>query len=317
MDVHPELAPVLEQLPLLLDPYADIAGTRAGMHALARHFPADRAGVTSERFAVPRPDGSRLAVEVYRPADVPGPLPGVLQFHGGGYTFGQAPPGADRTAIALVHEVRAAVVSVDYRLAPEHPCPAAVEDCFLALEWIAGQAAAVGVDPARLAVGGQSAGGGLAAAVALMARDRGGPALVHQSLVVPDLDDTAGTVRTPADADPRLPDGAFIQRGWRHYAPEGAATHPYAAAARATDLRGLPAACVVVCGLDPLRDTGLAYARRLMDAGVQVTLHHVPGAWHGFEMFAPDSRLAREMTARWTGLLRTALHRGDLGVPTP
>ncbi|RSO08171.1 alpha/beta hydrolase [Streptomyces sp. WAC 06783] len=330
----PELAPVLEQLPPMLDPYADIAGTRAGLHTLACHFPADRTGVESERFGVPRPDGSELAVEVYRPVGAPGaspggpgplpyehgplpyepdPLPGVLQFHGGGYTFGQAPPGEDRTAIELVRAVGAAVVSVEYRLAPEHPCPAAVEDCFLALEWTAGQAAALGIDPARLAVSGQSAGGGLAAAVALMARDRGGPALVHQSLVVPDLDDSAGTRPTPADDDPRLPDGAFVQRGWRHYVPEGAGTHPYAAAARATDLRGLPGACVVVCGLDPLRDTGLAYARRLADAGVPVALHYVPGAWHGFEMFAPETRLARETTAYWTGRLRAALHGGREG----
>ncbi|WP_244410223.1 alpha/beta hydrolase [Streptomyces albofaciens] len=317
--------PVLERLPPMLDPYADIAGTRAGLHALACHFPADRTGVVSERFGVPRPDGSELAVEIYRPErapDEPGslpygqgplpyeraPLPGVVQFHGGGYTFGQAPPGEDRTAIELVRAVGAAVVSVEYRLAPEHPCPAAVEDGFLALEWTAGQASALGIDPARLAVGGQSAGGGLAAAVALMARDRGGPALVHQSLVVPDLDDTAGERPTPADADPRLPDGAFVQRGWRNYAPEGAGAHPYAAAARATDLRGLPAACVVVCGLDPLRDTGLAYARRLVDAGVPVALRYVPGAWHGFEMFAPETRLARETTAYWTGRLRAALH---------
>ncbi|WP_234345719.1 alpha/beta hydrolase [Streptomyces sp. NRRL F-5755] len=311
--VDPELAPVLERLPPMLDPYADIAGTRAGLHTLACHFPADRDGVVSERFGVPRPDGSELAVEVYRPVDAPGPLPGVLQFHGGGYTFGQAPPGEDRTAIELVRAVGAAVVSVEYRLAPEHPCPAAVEDCFLALEWTAGRAAALGIDAARLAVGGQSAGGGLAAAVALMARDRGGPSLVHQSLVVPDLDDSAGTRPTPADGDPRLPDGAFVQRGWRHYAPEGAGAHPYAAAARATDLRGLPAACVVVCGLDPLRDTGLAYARRLADAGVPVALHYVPGAWHGFEMFAPDTRLARETTAYWTGRLRAALHSGREG----
>ncbi|OKI07310.1 lipase [Streptomyces sp. CB02923] len=318
--VHPELAPVLEELPPLLDPYADIEGTRAGLHALARHFPADRDGVTSERFAVPRPDGSRLALEVYRPVDAPGPLPGVLHFHGGGYTFGQAPPGEDRTAIELVREVRAAVVSVEYRLAPEHPCPAAAEDCFLALEWTAGRAAALGVDAARLAVSGQSAGGGLAAAVALMARDRGGPALVHQALIVPDLDDAAGTGPTPADSDPRLPDGAFIQQGWRHYTPEGAAAYPYAAAARATDLRGLPAACVVVCGLDPLRDAGLAHARRLMDAEVQVALHYVAGAWHGFEMFAPDSRLARETTAHWTGLLRAALHGEEeyvMAAPVP
>ncbi|MFH8407939.1 alpha/beta hydrolase [Streptomyces sp. NPDC018019] len=310
MEVHPELVPVLERLPPMLDPYADIAGTRAGLHTLARQFPADRDGVVSERFAVPRPGGPGPAVEIYRPADVPGPLPGVLQFHGGGYTFGQAPPGEDRTAIGLVREVGAAVVSVEYRLAPEHPCPAAVEDCYLALEWTAREAAALGIDPARLAVSGQSAGGGLAAAVALMARDRGGPALVHQALVVPDLDDSAGTGPTPADGDPRLPDGAFVQRGWRHYTPQGAGAHPYAAAARAADLRGLPPACVVVCGLDPLRDTGLAYARRLLDADVEVTLHYVPGAWHGFEMYAPDTRLARETTAVWTGRLRAALrHR--------
>ncbi|MEU2790520.1 alpha/beta hydrolase [Streptomyces sp. NPDC007100] len=312
MYVHPELAPVLEQLPPLADPYADIEGTRAGLHALARHFPADRGGVVSERFAVPRPDGSALAVEVYRPAGVPGALPVVLQFHGGGYTFGQAPPGEDRTAIELVREVRAAVVSVEYRLAPEHRCPAAAEDCYLAVEWAAGQAAALGVDSARLAVSGHSAGGGLAAAVALMARDRGGPALVHQALVVPDLDDSAGTGPTPADADPRLPDGPFVRQGWRHYLPEGSGAYPYAAAARADDLRGLPAASIIVCGLDPLRDTGLAYARRLTDAGVPVALHYVPGAWHGFEMFAPESRLARDATAHWTGRLRAALH-GERG----
>ncbi|MFE1173392.1 alpha/beta hydrolase [Streptomyces sp. NPDC058773] len=327
MQVHPELLPAFEALPPVFDPYEDIEGTRAGFHEMLAAFPADRTGVGSERFEVPRADGSALMVEVYRPADGASGegagradraeagrvLPAVLHFHGGGYALGRSLPGQDRAAIALCRELPAVVVTVEYRLAPEHRYPAGVEDCYLALEWVAGRAGDLGIDPARIALTGKSAGGGLSAAVALMARDRGGPSLVHQSLCVPDLDDRVGadevTTGTEGPVEARVATGRSIQRAWRHYLPEGTvAAEAYAAAARATDLSGLPPAHVLVCDLDPLRDAGLAYARRLMDAGVPVTVRNVPGAWHGFELYAPETRVAREMTAHWTGQLRAALY---------
>ncbi|GFE15856.1 alpha/beta hydrolase [Streptomyces glebosus] len=349
MRVHPELRPAFESLPRFSDPYEDIEATREGFHAMLAAVPADRTGVDSERFEIPRADGSALTVEVYRPEcgagsggdgdATPGrdvraaddgaarALPAVLHFHGGGYALGRSLPGQDRAAIALCRELPAAVITVEYRLAPEHRYPAGVEDCYLALEWAAERAGGLGIDPARIALTGKSAGGGLSAAVALMARDRGGPAIVHQSLCVPDLDDRVGADEA-ADAEgadgegadgegadgegslsARMTTGRGVQRAWKHYLPEGtAAADAYAAAARASDLSGLPPAYVLVCDLDPMRDAGLAYARRLMDAGVPVTVRNVPGAWHGFELFAPETRVAKEMTAHWTGQLRAAVY---------
>ncbi|MFI1498322.1 alpha/beta hydrolase [Streptomyces platensis] len=348
MRVHPELRPAFDSLPQLSDPYEDIQGTREGFHAMLAAVPADRTGVDSERFEIPRADGSALTVEVYRPEGGAGSggsgdaepgqdartaddggrtLPAVLHFHGGGYALGRSLPGQDHTAIALCRELPAVVITVEYRLAPEHRYPAGVEDSYLALEWAAERADRLGIDPARIALAGKSAGGGLSAAVTLMARDRGGPAIVHQSLCVPDLDDRVGADEA-ADAEgakgeatdaegpdaegalsARVTTGRSVRRAWEHYLPEGtAAADAYAAAARATDLSGLPPAYVLVCDLDPMRDAGLAYARRLMDAGVPVTVRNVPGAWHGFELFASETRVAKEMTAHWTGQLRAALY---------
>ncbi|MGW7578357.1 alpha/beta hydrolase [Streptomyces sp. NPDC054765] len=331
--VHPELVPAFAALPQFPDPYEDIEATRAAFHEMSAAFPADRTGVCSERFGIPRADGSELAVEVYRPEGAAGtapgtdangaagaasPLPAVLHFHGGGFALGRSLPGQDRVAIALCRELPAVVVTVEYRLAPEHRYPAGVEDCYLALEWAAGRAAGLGIDPGRIAVAGKSAGGGLGAAVALMARDRGGPVLAYQSLCVPDLDDRVGAdapAETEAEgasegaSDARVLGGRGVQESWLYYLPEGMTTaEAYAAPARATELSGLPPTHVLVCDLDPMRDAGLAYARRLMDAGVPVTVRNVPGAWHGFELFAPDTRVAKEMTAHWTGQLRAALY---------
>ncbi|MFE0377005.1 alpha/beta hydrolase [Streptomyces inhibens] len=324
LHVHPELAPFLASLPPFADPYKDIGATREGFRALLASNPADRSGIRSERYDIPRTDGSALTVEVYRPEDAEGSaqggaLPAVLHFHGGGYAVGRSLPGQDRAAIALCRELPAVTVTVEYRLAPEHRYPAGVEDCYLALEWTARRAAELGIDPERIAVTGKSAGGGLSAAVALMARDRGGPRLAYQSMCVPDLDDRVAEEPIPADVasgpgtadaapDPRLNSLRTIRLAWQHYLPEGAVADAYAAAARASDLSGLPPAYVLVCDLDPLRDTGLAYARRLMDAGVPVTVRNVPGAWHGFELYAPETRIAKEMTAHWRGHLRAALY---------
>ncbi|MFB6438429.1 alpha/beta hydrolase [Streptomyces sp. NPDC056411] len=323
--VHPELQPHLAELPPFADPYEDIEATRERFRALLAATPADRSGISSRRYDVPRPDGSALTVEVYRPAagaqgddggagaGPGGALPAVLHFHGGGYAIGRALPGQDKTAIELCRALPAVTVAVEYRLAPEHRYPAGVEDCYLALEWTARNAGELGIDPDRIAVTGKSAGGGLSAAVSLMARDRGGPAVAYQSMCVPDVDDRIAEQPVPADTDTATPDPRVhslrtIRLAWQHYLPEGAAADAYASPARATDLSGLPPAYVLVCDLDPLREAGLSYARRLMDAGVQVTVRNVPGAWHGFELYAPDSRPAQEMAAHWTDHLRAALY---------
>ncbi|MER6051688.1 alpha/beta hydrolase [Streptomyces sp. NPDC001793] len=329
LKVHPELVPYLGSLGPFSDPYEDIAATRARFDALLAAYPADRSGVRSERYDVPRPDGSALTVEVYHPepGEAPvstGPLPAVLHLHGGGFAIGRSLPGQDRTAIGLCRQLPAVVVAVEYRLAPEHRWPSGVEDCYRALEWTAAHAAELGIDPHRIAVHGKSAGGGLTAAVALMARDRGGPAIAYQSMCIPDVDDRIADEPVPADADgdagdvppdPRVDTLRLVRLAWRHYLPEGSfaqerrpAPDAYASPARAADLSSLAPAYLLVCDLDALRDRGLAYARRLMDAGVPVTVHNVPGAWHGFELSAPGTRLAREMTAHWTGHLRAALH---------
>jgi acetyl esterase/lipase len=189
---------------------------------------------------------------------------------------------------------------VDYRVAPEHPHPTPVDDCYTALCWLANNATELGVDPNRIAVMGESAGGGLAAAVALMARDRGGPALALQLLIYAMLDDrTVGP-------DPQLPPEYLVfsyddnRTGWGALlgaACPGNDVSPYAAPARATDLSGLPDAYIDVGDLDILRDENIDYARRLMAAGIPTELHVMPGLPHGFEMVAPDATATQRVIA--------------------
>lgn len=192
------------------------------------------------------------------------------------------------------------ILTVDYRVAPEHPHPTPVEDCYAALCWLAANAAELGVDPKRIAVMGESAGGGLAAAVSLMARDRCGPEPAQQLLLYAMLDDrTVGP-------DPHLPREYLVfnfednRTGWG--ALLGSELHtdqvsPYAAPARAADLSGLPEAYVEVGDLDILRDENIAFAQRLMAAGVPTELHVLPGVPHGFDMVAPDAAVSHRVMA--------------------
>ncbi len=225
--------------------------------------------------------GTELPVRVYEP-DADGPAPVVVYFHGGGWVVGNLDT-HDATCRTLAAESGSVVVSVDYRLAPEHPFPAPVEDCYAALEWVAENAAVVGGDPGRLAVAGDSAGGNLAAAVALLARDRDGPSLAHQVLVYPvtDFDLTTDSYEENAE-------GYFLTREdmawfWDHYLERPVdRSNPYAAPLQARDLSNLPPATVVTAGFDPLRDEGVAYADRLDEAGTSVSHHHYEGVIHGF-----------------------------------
>ncbi|MDH6573722.1 acetyl esterase [Streptomyces sp. SAI-117] len=216
---------------------------------------------------------------VYRPAEV-ATAPAYLHFHGGGFWIGG---GLDvLRASATVHGARArelgvVVIDVDYRMAPEHKFPIPVEDCYTALTWVASHADQLGVDPARLAVGGGSAGGNLTAAVALMSRDRGGPALSAQVLNIPVTDSSCNTASMHLFAEGYVMTRQNALEMWDMYLASPAdAHHPYASPMHAPSLRGLPPTLVVLGDYDVLRDEGSAYARRLVDDGVTVTMRRLP-----------------------------------------
>ncbi|WP_245204364.1 alpha/beta hydrolase [Kitasatospora sp. RG8] len=305
MRLHPEIARVLDRVPPF-DPLADPAATRAYVRALlAGARPVEDPRITVGPLTVPGPAGD-LDVRIYRPtAQGTAPRPCVLYFHGGAFISGDLDTG-DANCRDICLAAGAVVVSVDYRPAPEHPYPAAFDDCYAALCWTAENADALGVDPARLAVAGRSAGGALAAAVALAARDRRGPALAFQLLLVPALDDRCDHPSIDECTDSRIVDGRVARGMWELYLGSAAADQ-YAAPARAQDLAGLPPAYVEICQADALRDEAMEYGRRLMTAGVHTELHVVPGAFHLFEGYAPDSRLARRALANWTSALTHAL----------
>ncbi|WP_306212194.1 alpha/beta hydrolase [Actinoplanes sp. RD1] len=236
---------------------------------------------------------------ILRPVAFPAARGCIYWIHGGGMVLGDNRSGV-LEALDWAEEFGLVVVSVDYRLAPEHPHPAPVEDCYAGLEWTASRAAELGFDPERLIVAGGSAGGGLAAAVALMARDRGGPALRGQLLLCPMLDDRndSFSVRQMAGVDTW--DRTSNATGWGALlgdAVGGPDTSPYAAPARATDLSGLPPAYLDVGSAESFRDEDVAYANRLWQAGGDAELHVWPGGFHGFDSAFPEAVLSRDARA--------------------
>lgn len=238
---------------------------------------------------IPGPAGAPdVRVRIYMPKDRTEAGPGFVNFHGGGFIQGDLESEHAR-CLAMTGQGGAVSVGVDYRLAPEHPFPAGVEDCYAALKWVAENAAELKIDPAKIAVGGGSAGGNLSAAVALMARDRGGPAIAFQLLIYPVIDDRCETHSMQNGAGLYIWDSQNSIDMWNHYiGTDRSNVSPYASPARATDLSGLPPAYVMTAEHDPLRDEALIYAMRLMQAGVQVELHNYPGTVHGFDFFSPS-----------------------------
>lgn len=298
--LDPELRPVVELLPDLTDSLTDLAGARAMLASFVPDGPVPGEDLVE---TVEEPIGVDARVRFYRPVGATGRIPGLLYIHGGGFCLGDIEL-EHGLAVELCHTLGIVVASVDYRLAPEHPYPAGLEDCFVALSLLA---AREDVDPARVAVHGQSAGGGLAAATALLARDRGGPALCFQALGIPELDDRLDTPSMRAfDATPMW-SRPQAELSWRHYLG-GQPADGYAAPARAEDLAGLPPAYVVTCELDPLRDEGIVYAMRLLAAGVSVELHSFPGTVHGSQLVR-DAAVVKRMDAELVGALRRAFQR--------
>ena len=292
----------------------DLAAARAAQAAeLAGTVErADHTGVTVTDLLVPGPPGAPdVALRTYRPQDARGPLPVLCSLHGGGFVLGDLDVDHGDN-LRFCRELGVLVVAVDYRLAPEHPYPAALEDCYAALEWIAGRAAADGLRPDRIALWGDSAGAGLAAGLTLLARDRGGPAICFQHLHSPAVDDRQSTPSALRCTDTPVWNRENARIGWDAYlgpgVPGGADVPPYAAPARATDLTGLPPAYVAVMEHDPLHDEGVDYARALLAAAVPTELHVFPGTFHGAAMVG-HAAVVRRMTAEALTVLRDALTR--------
>lgn len=254
--------------------------------------------------SVPAQTGDGVPVLILEPVDTAGPRPVIFYTHGGGMVSGTSATGLLPFARAA-RDLGALVLSVDYRLAPEHPFPAALEDVWSAWTWLSEQTDRLRIDPARVVVAGESAGGNLAAALTLQARDRGGPAPSRQMLICPMLDDRPTESQRMLDRDGiwDLHDNAYA---WGAYLGGREAT-PYAAPARAQDLSGLPPAYVDVAEVELFRDEAIDYARRLTQAGVPTELHVWAGGCHGFDTLAPDSVLGRASLAVKQAFLARAL----------
>jgi acetyl esterase/lipase len=235
-----------------------------------------------------------------------------VYFHGGGFVAGDLDT-EDLRCVRIARDAGCVVISVDYRLAPEHRFPAAHDDCVAVLEWTAREAAALGVDPRRIGVAGASSGGNLAAATSLRARDHGGPPVAFQLLAYPSLDDRLETASVRFVGTP-LVDGSDCAHCWDYYLGlDRADVSPYAAPARATDLRGLPPTYLLTAELDPLRDEGIRFATRLLEAGVSVELHQFAGAFHAFDLFptAISQRALDEQVAWIASVARSETVKGD------
>jgi triacylglycerol lipase len=308
--VDPELLDLLDLIPTISLNEEILPALRANGIPFPMDPRAAEAVKVSER-KIPGPPGAPdVGVLIYTPHSGDGQLPCIFHIHGGGYVRGSA------SELSPVHcklalEANCAIVSVDYRLAPETRFPGAIEDCYAALRWVFDNAHEIGIDVSRIGVMGESAGGGLAAALALLVRDRGEYKLSFQHLIYPMLDD-----RTCITVDPHPHAGHFIWTpqsnvfGWSSIlgVPPGSIdVSPYAAAARAEDLTGLPPTFIATGALDLFLEEDMEYARRLMRQGVAVELHVYPGAYHVFNI-SPSAHIAANARRDSLVALKRALY---------
>jgi acetyl esterase len=296
--MDPEVEAFIPLLPQL-DP-SDPVGARRMFAEIAGAAPVpDSPGMDVEDRTVPGEPG--VPVRIYRPHQAQG---AIIWLHGGGWVVGDLDtehPWATR----LADGSGAVVISVGYRLAPEHPFPAAFDDAYAVLTWTAEHAAELGIDPDRIAVGGHSAGGGLAAGVALRARDQQGPPIRFQLLNQPGLDDRMETWSARNFTDTPWWDRERLAAAWGHYLGDTPAS-PYAAPARAEDLSGLPPAYIATAEFCPNRDEDILYALRLLQAGVSVELHQWAGTFHGSQAIV-SAEVSQRQIAELGGAVRRAL----------
>lgn len=315
------LTGLLEVLPGGFNAIPDIEARRATLYgmleAMSKDVPPNE-NVAKEDRVITGPGGD-LAIRIYRPVNATGSqsvrsgpasggtgsLPGLFFIHGGGMVLGNL-DSDDGVPTMLCETLGALIVSVDYRLAPEHPAPAAIDDCYAALKWMGDHAADLGYDPDRLAVYGGSAGGGLAIATALMVRDHGGPAISFLMPIYPMIDDRNETPSSREITEVGIWDRAGNIESWAWYRG-GKAADPYSAPTRATDLTGLPPTFIDVGEMDLFRDEDIDFANRLMQAGVPTEFHVYPGAYHASEIFAPTAALSQRIWATRIAALQRAL----------
>ncbi|MET7517728.1 alpha/beta hydrolase [Streptomyces sp. NPDC005480] len=315
MPLDPAAKAVIE----MAEPYFPRLGTEVLDATEARRILAAQPQPEAEPVPVARLEDRRLPgpagapevpVRMYWPAEEATDLPVVIFCHGGGWVLCDLDT-HDRTCRAMSNATGAIVVSVDYRKAPEHRFPAAVDDTYAVFSWVTGHAAGLGGDPARIAVAGDSAGGNLAAALTLMARDRSGPMPRFQLLVYPVLDHAQDTASYRENALGYFTTADHLRWYWQQYlGEEGDGTHPYASPLRAVDLAGLPPAHIVTAEYDPLRDEGEAYGRRLRQAGVEAEVQRYDGVVHGFFGMSGQLTAAGAASTAAYAALRAALARG-------
>jgi acetyl esterase/lipase len=295
-----DLVPYLD--PELVEPFL---GLQSFVASLEERDPDPR--VRRRDLAVPGPGGGSVPVRLYEPAARPELVPAVLYVHGGGFVSGSVSQ-SDALCEELALACEAAVVSVEYRLAPRHPFPAAAEDAHAALVWLVAKASELGVDPARVALAGSSAGGCIAAETAFLARDRGEPALALLLLLSACLDDRHTTESSRSVVDGRVFNRQRSLDAWAAYLGGAADPPPRAVPARELDLSGLPPVYLALGQLDVVRDENVAFAARLMAAGVPTELHVYPGAFHGFDHgVAPAARVGIAAVRDRHDALRRAL----------
>ena len=281
---------------------------RQAMEMLLHLRPAEVPIAAVANRTIPGPAGD-IPVRVYTPSGT-APFPLLVFFHGGGWVLGGLET-HDEICRTLANGAGCVVVSVDYRLAPEHRYPAAAEDCYAATQWCAAHAAELGADASRIAIGGDRAGGNLTAVVAQMARDRGGPKLVFQLLIYPVTDVVRDRPSYRDNAEGYLLTAGDMEWFWGHYlgdAPQRG-TEPYASPIRAKNLAGLPPALVITAEFDPLRDEGEAYGAALENAGVAAKVTRYDGMIHGFFGMGAMMDKAKTAVAEATGSLRMVFRR--------
>lgn len=294
-EVHPELQAAAKKFP----PVTFSGWTLWLLRLLTNLAPAPKApeDIHIENIFIPVSDSqTKIRLRIYKPKSIPSPTAALVWLHGGGYIIGK-PEIAESACIEYVRELGVVIISVDYRLAPDYPFPTPVEDAYTALKWVDAHAKELGIDAARIGIGGDSAGAGLAASLIQLAHDRKEIKPVFQTLVYPMLDDKT-TARTG------LADKGYFawtqesnRYGWKSYLGNqaGAADSPaYAVPARREDLAGLPPAWIGVGTLDLFHDEDVAYAQKLRASGVECELVIVPGAFHGFDVMAPNSQVVKD-----------------------
>lgn len=308
--MDPELRSTFSVLPELnLD---DLHTQREMMNEMLEAPPEDSNIKVTERFIPGPADNPEVRVKIYEPVKKDGLLPGLLYIHGGGMVLG-SPEMTDGVCYSYVKEVNCVIVSVQYRLAPEHPFPAGPEDCYAALKWFYDHANELGVDSSRLGVAGASAGGGLTLAVSLMTRDRQGPPLIFQMPLYPMIDDRNTTPSSHEITDKRVWCREHNLKAWDMYLGNGGNDNvsPYAAPARATDFSGLPPTFTFIGDLDPFRDETIELVAKLSQAGVPTEFTLYPGCFHGFEVFVPDADVSKRSVASMMSALKRGLHQTE------